>query len=223
MFLLNKAVLMVTHNIQLLPHATQVILLDHKRSTYVGDFAGFARLSHPLAVSSRDTQRAQVAEGAELFHEAEATAASEGRDSPAKSKDEPIKLIEKETMLRGSVPFAIYKQYVEKSGAVLVIMGVFGGLILYNAFSVGTSWWLSFWADRSKSGEVGAMKGLSVYIIITFCGIGISIASIRRDWMVASRLAMREAGWSWLLSGGSACVAVRGSAPVVASAEAGWT
>jgi ATP-binding cassette subfamily C (CFTR/MRP) protein 1 len=52
----SKAVLLVSHNLGLLPQADKVCLLDHKTSLFVGDYQGFIELDNDLAAAARKDQ-----------------------------------------------------------------------------------------------------------------------------------------------------------------------
>ena len=51
--LLRKSVLLVSHNLQLLPHADKVVLLDDNSVAFVGPHDGFLELDNDLARQAR--------------------------------------------------------------------------------------------------------------------------------------------------------------------------
>ena len=59
--LASKAVLLVTHNLQLLPHADAVVLLDGKACPYAGPCDGFLQQPHELARRLRESREASAA------------------------------------------------------------------------------------------------------------------------------------------------------------------
>jgi ABC-type multidrug transport system fused ATPase/permease subunit len=207
----DKAVLLVSHNLQLLPQADKVVLLDNNRALYVGPFENFLSVDHDLAKRCKDNaqQHAEAQQESESAltittkEDAVAVVASSikkaKKDKKDKKKDEESgdgKLIEKEAMVRGSVAFATYKLYIEACGNVMALVGVIGGLIIYNFSAAVASWWLGYWADNAGStgdddlvddaeagddddgGSIGSSEGLSIYVIISFASIGISFIAI---------------------------------------------
>jgi len=207
----EKAVLLVSHNLQLLPQADKVCLLDNYRALYVGSFDKFLDVDHDLAKRCRDNaQQHAEKEEAEKEGQTELPSKEEAlaivassikktkREKKEKKKDdtEDGKLIEKEAMVRGSVALDTYKLYIAACGNYMALVGVFGGLVIYNISAAVASWWLGYWADRSGSNgdddlvddgqtgddddgpTIGSTEGLGIYVIISFSSIFISFIAI---------------------------------------------
>jgi len=195
-------VVLVSHNLQLAPSADKVVLLEQRRAMFVGDFKGFVALDHPLAKealrmhhdedgmvssTSRENLAAMAEESKETAEEMLRNAATLVKGSNGGKKED--KLIEKENMGRGNVALSTYKKYIEACGTVLCLVGVVGGLIVYNLVSVLSSAWLGYWSDNpdlsgknsgflfSKNTNLFGTKGyqgLYNYGFLSFLGVLVS-------------------------------------------------
>jgi len=171
----SKAVLLVTHNLQFLPAASTVVLLENKRPEFVGRFEDFISVNHPLAAEAKrqhtDEAGMVTSRSREDLQQLAAGATQETKEPSPDDEDlasakkqasrdlaGPVKtaeatpakntLIEKESMERGDVSLATYWGYITACGPVQCTVGVVGGLMLYNTISVLSSAWLGFWSDN---------------------------------------------------------------------------
>jgi ATP-binding cassette, subfamily C (CFTR/MRP), member 1 len=123
----KKSILLVSHNLQLLPQADKICLLDQHRALFVGPYDKFLKVDHGLARRcKKDVQPEQPAtmERVTSSEDAAAVVASSVKKEKEKKKKEKKvkegsapegKLIEKEGMVRGSVALATYKLYIDVS------------------------------------------------------------------------------------------------------------
>lgn len=185
-----------------MPQASRIVLLDDKRAQFVGDYHGFVRFDHPLSAKAAEDCRGQTEEGrgadGETKWEAGTSNATEGLDKRSEAmeyltsnnlggmgqggKGHPGDLIGKEGKEHGTVPLSVYQQYVQAGGSMSVVIGVCGGLLLNNAVSAGSSWWLGYWSDNPDGQWCKQGRGLGIYVIFSFAtiimsGIAIFFAS----------------------------------------------
>ena len=58
-----------------------------------------------------------------------------------------------------------YKRYIDACGNVGVLLGVVGGLTMYNIVSTGSSYWLGYWADHTDDDCCKDNRGLLIYTV----------------------------------------------------------
>ena len=67
--------------------------------------------------------------------------------------------------------FSTYKRYIDACGNVGVLLGVVGGLTMYNIVSTGSSYWLGYWADHNDDDCCKDNRGLLIYTVRTSCTV----------------------------------------------------
>mmetsp|Transcript_69083 Transcript_69083/g.193045 ORF Transcript_69083/g.193045 Transcript_69083/m.193045 type:complete len:313 (-) Transcript_69083:48-986(-) len=83
--------------------------------------------------------------------------------------------------------FSTYKRYIDACGNVGVLLGVVGGLTMYNIVSTGSSYWLGYWADHNDDDCCKDNRGLLIYTCFSFGGVFMSFIAILNASMSGQR------------------------------------
>ena len=188
----DKTVLLVTHQVQMLPFVDRIIVIDNGTITYDGDYAGSIEyIPHPQNIKELDDEQEEEEEFEEKKESSTTNIAS---------------TIAREEQNTGSVKFSTYKTFFKyaKMPTRIVITAILpfvsAGL---DAFS---SWWLnqnvSLDASNSKllAGYLGAV--LSYLVTMTFSMYFFHATSIRVSRVINNAMMRRllRAPISWFTS-----------------------
>lgn len=170
----SSSIVLCTHYLGAIWHADQVIVLE--RSAPQQDKEGSPSQATTEAFvafcGSPDEFRTKYPEKAQ-GEEALTRQESEGKESIAVGeKGDKGKLVQKELEQQGSVPFRVYKAYIDAAGGTPIAVAVLLGLIFGQASQVAADTWVSFWSDHSKETveglHVSSAVGLVGYVITSF-------------------------------------------------------
>ena len=153
----RKTVVLVTHNIRLLPRVDQIVLLQDHEIGFVGGFESFQSSGHPLAKEARESVFNRLTENDELTDTKDVKVSEEEvkQQIQQQQKHGPKtegKLIEDEHIEKAAVSSEIYKRYFSTVG-YSYCWGGLALLIFAQSLTVGSNSWLSYWSDTESVDE----------------------------------------------------------------------
>eukprot|EP01065_Artemidia_motanka_P052517 TRINITY_DN9507_c1_g1_i1.p1 TRINITY_DN9507_c1_g1~~TRINITY_DN9507_c1_g1_i1.p1 ORF type:complete len:1265 (+),score=386.40 TRINITY_DN9507_c1_g1_i1:95-3889(+) len=170
--LAGKTRVLVTHQLQYLPHADRIVVLDEGRVVFNGAYRDIVdsaiNLSEFIKDSSLDAQE-EGEEGAK-GEEGKTGEAAEAEDTIEATAQEfqadEGKLMSEEERATGAVGFETVWWYTKACGPVLIFFFLF--LVFSEFCRISTDLWLSYWSDQKFWPDPGVALYLGVYIVLGF-------------------------------------------------------
>jgi len=183
--LANRTRVMVTNQLQFLPHADYVIVIggggvaeageyDELMKNRSGALRSLVAQMGEGAVDKESTARdgdAATADSAQVVAEVPADKAAGAAALPATNKSKKsdaarARITRAEARATGSIAWDVYVRYAKEAGGVRLMVAVLVLNLLGNAARVGSNFWLAEWAgdnlDQTLEVYVGVYFGLSV-------------------------------------------------------------
>jgi ABC-type multidrug transport system fused ATPase/permease subunit len=170
-FLAEKTVLLVTHQLHLLPHLDYCIVLDQGMVGEQGTFEELmnsggllTKLMESHTIESNDEQAATV-----VAHKVNE---EDGGDKFQVDEDQE----------QGAVGFSLYIDYIHACGGWTYGVALIGTTILYTGAEMSTNFWLSIWSEDKLGlnhgsyllgyGLIGLGQGVLAIAQLASCAIG---------------------------------------------------
>ncbi|KAJ3359464.1 hypothetical protein HDU91_004919, partial [Kappamyces sp. JEL0680] len=133
-FLRDKTVLLVTHQLHLLPEMDHIIVMDKGRIVEQGQYAELSQIGTLLPKLMKDFV---------IEHDAAAPSQLE----EAKKTFVPGRIIDAEEKEVGNVDMGVFLDFARKSGGVLVFVAAFLVSIMNGGLQLMSFLWISFWSS----------------------------------------------------------------------------
>ncbi|XP_055764706.1 ATP-binding cassette sub-family C member 4-like isoform X2 [Salvelinus fontinalis] len=175
----NKPRILVTHQLQYLQAANQILVLKEghmvARGTYSElqrsgvDFTSLLKREEegPQApgaeTESRSPCRRTLSQNAEVSHTSSIRPVKDGTEQlPA----EPVQTVVEESRSEGTIGVDLYVKYLKAGANILVLIGVVLLQFLAQAAYILQDWWLAYWAGEQEklnvNGTVTVQNGVNV-------------------------------------------------------------
>ncbi|XP_035239758.1 multidrug resistance-associated protein 5 isoform X3 [Anguilla anguilla] len=164
----SKTVIFVTHQLQYLVDCDEVIFMRDGSITEQGSHEDLMSLNGDYAAMFNNLQLGEAPyidvthrnSGNSLKKPPEKTkAGSIKKDKPA-NKDNAGQLMQAEERGQGSVPWSVYRVYIQALGGVMVFLLILLLFILNVGSAAFSNWWLSYWI-KEGSGNTTVWVGNS--------------------------------------------------------------
>eukprot|EP00916_Digyalum_oweni_P008083 GHVL01013527.1.p1 GENE.GHVL01013527.1~~GHVL01013527.1.p1 ORF type:complete len:1441 (-),score=279.03 GHVL01013527.1:18-4340(-) len=181
----DKCVLLVTHKLDLLTYADQILYVQDRTISFCGTFEEMKHFPDFENFKQIESYTEEVV--AEQTSQQEATPTG----SPKKSKP---KLVDDESMAIGAVSKAVYYEYIKNAGGSFYLGICVICIILLQIFSILPNAWLSYWSDRSRGSlhPISPRLGLLVFVAISFVQPLLSFLNIniarRCGWRASEKM-----------------------------------
>ncbi|XP_033123425.1 ATP-binding cassette sub-family C member 9-like isoform X2 [Anneissia japonica] len=182
----GKTVVLVTHQIQYVEFAHQIIVMDDGKVLTQGtldeirsdDPELYRSWQKSMAQKESESEMSEIESADEermkLKKQISIRESAEVRDQISKKNSETGKLIEEEEIVRGSVSYKMYFYYINAMGKLLAVL-VLVSCISVTGMMVGTNFWLSEWSEagiavsndtRTTKDYILGYTGLSISSIV---------------------------------------------------------
>lgn len=162
----GKTRVLVTHQLQFLHQADQIIVLKDGRIAEMGSYADLMQDGKEFAslikTHVKDSKAKDNAEEEEADEEEEAT----GKDKKAKGEDKEKEEKKKDKMMsveereEGSVSWRVYWEYIVALGGIVLVSLILAAYISDQGSSIMSNWWLSYWSDNESKNSVWFYLGI---------------------------------------------------------------
>ena len=160
----SKTVILVTHQLQYLSYAHQVIVLEEGKISCAGDLSAVvANPNSNFCDVIREYQAGKSTEYHEVIHEEvniEDNAIADDHDLVRKDPQEDT--------AKGSVPLSLYKNFLLSGSSAPVIVVLLLLMVLGQVAVVATDFWLSRWSTISPSEQKNSVYPYGLIIIAVF-------------------------------------------------------
>ncbi|XP_053356806.1 multidrug resistance-associated protein 5 [Clarias gariepinus] len=163
----GKTIIFVTHQLQYLVDCDEVIFMREGSITEKGSHEDLMNLNGDYAAMFNTLQLGETPfielpsknAGSSLKKRGEnAKAASVKKEKPPSKDSGP--LMQPEERGKGSVPFSVYKVYIQALGGLPVFLFILALFILNVGSTAFSNWWLSYWIKQG-SGNTTVLVGNS--------------------------------------------------------------
>lgn len=170
----GRAVLLVTHQLQYLPQAHNVIVMKDGQAVICSTYKEVEKsksnsVKHALTLTrqqsiEREHQPKEDDEN-EVKRERKATVKEEIKKLEEEElKEKEGKLMTEEERAKGAVAMGVYLAYAKACGFVYVVLALVLAVVAQGGI-VSTDWWLSIWSTDAPSGNQTANHGVNYYLI----------------------------------------------------------
>ena len=183
-FLKNKAVLLITHQLQHIRACDVVVLLENGQITKTGAYDDVMMVDTPFAQTMREFAIKRDDDG-----DSDATCDSvdiDDADEPALDREATVhreaendtafnREISKEDSSVDSIGFTTYLRYFKFGSNYVLIVLIVGLLVLGEASRLLTDWWLAYWTNKTHSQDEPNLF-LAVFVFLVVVTISVSLA-----------------------------------------------
>ncbi|XP_050098722.1 probable multidrug resistance-associated protein lethal(2)03659 [Anopheles aquasalis] len=156
-YLRGKVVILVTHQLQYLQNADQIVVLKHGRVEAVGTYDKLRESGHDFAQllaapSSREedsTDTESFKRSGSLLYKrqnSESSMDSAGGDAG----DSPEAKAIEETQKEGSIGWDVYRAYFRAAGGHLIVLGILFMFLLSQLAASGGDYFLTYWVNKAE-------------------------------------------------------------------------
>ncbi|CAG2117279.1 unnamed protein product, partial [Medioppia subpectinata] len=179
-YLKDKATILVTHNIQFLKDAHQILVLNDGECVAIGSYTqlkerGIDLMSYQRQTDGPNDKRAikkrtsltpsmvsSLSEGSEVTDVCELTKADEQE-------------VKAEHKMIGSVETNVYMEYIKAGAGTLLVILTILFLIGSQVFNQGSIYWLSLWTNHMRTNNVEVDQTYNIIIYTSLmCGLFVS-------------------------------------------------
>ncbi|XP_070850344.1 ATP-binding cassette sub-family C member 4-like [Chaetodon trifascialis] len=154
----NKPRILVTHQLQYLKAADQIVVLKEghmvAKGTYTElqqsglDFTSLLKEEEEQQQSPSDTpaRSRTLSQNSVLSHTSSVHSVKDGDQLPA----EPVQTVAEESRAHGTIGVSLYVKYLRAGASVLVLVIVILMNLLAQGAYIMQDWWLAYWADEQE-------------------------------------------------------------------------
>ncbi|XP_055612034.1 probable multidrug resistance-associated protein lethal(2)03659 [Uranotaenia lowii] len=154
-FLKGNIVILVTHQLQYLQNADQIVILKHGKVEAVGTYDNlretgldFAQLlAAPSDDNSTDTETFKRSNSYKRHN----SVSSEDSSTTQTEQEAPEPQMVQEKRKEGSIGFDVYRSYIKASGGYLVMFLLFVAFVLSQLLASGGDYFLTYWVNKEES------------------------------------------------------------------------
>ena len=167
----SKTVLLVTHQLHLLPEMDWIMVMDNGVLVQQGPYNDLMKdengslfsMMRNYKVDDEEAEKTLKLSSSTIYMADEVTL--DGKDKSSLNKTS--KIIDEEEKMTGSVAFSVFQHYIDKCGGLLFAVLVLFLALLCSGIQMTTSLWLSWWTtNKFNLGLAGYMRGYG------FLGLG---------------------------------------------------
>ncbi|XP_028395271.1 ATP-binding cassette sub-family C member 9-like [Dendronephthya gigantea] len=180
----GRTVVLVTHQLQYLPKADNVIVMKDGCAVICSTFkevqnTKLNNVRNALTITRQQSiereQHVQEEEEPEVVRDRRHTVAEEIKEAEENEQaDEKGKLITKEEREKGAVALRVYLSYAKACGYLYVVIALVLAVVAQGGI-VGADWWLSIWSSDRPVGNTSADHDVDYYLVGY---TGLSIAAV---------------------------------------------
>ncbi|XP_062699740.1 probable multidrug resistance-associated protein lethal(2)03659 [Aedes albopictus] len=156
-FLRGKIVILVTHQLQYLQNADQIVILKHGKVEAVGSYDSlretgldFAQLlAAPSGKEDDDSTDTDSFKRSGSLYKRQSSESS--MDSAINEGDSSAPIAPEEKRQEGSIGYGVYKAYFKASGGYVVIFLLMVAFILSQMAASGGDYFLTYWVNKEES------------------------------------------------------------------------
>uniref|UniRef100_A0AAG5DBA7 Multidrug resistance-associated protein lethal(2)03659 n=1 Tax=Anopheles atroparvus TaxID=41427 RepID=A0AAG5DBA7_ANOAO len=160
-YLRGKIVILVTHQLQYLQNADQIVVLMHGRVEAVGTYdklresgQDFAQLlAAPSSKEDDSTDTESFKRSGSLYKRQNSESSM---DSTAVDGDGPETKAVEERQKEGSIGYDVYKSYFKASGGYFIVSTIFFMFLLSQLCASGGDYFLTYWVNKAESTPAAA-------------------------------------------------------------------
>ncbi|GFN81907.1 multidrug resistance-associated protein 4 [Plakobranchus ocellatus] len=173
-YLREKPRILVTHQVQLLPVADNIIILTEGKIVSQGTYTELSQsgvnFSELLKLSEEEDQewakqkeKAAGQQGDSLLHREnpKITRSDSVASSYSIAKDyepEPVQLPEQEERAKGSIELKVYMKYFKAGTGIIMSILVIFFLLLAQVLYIASDWWLARWSNKIEDRHAAQKK-----------------------------------------------------------------
>ncbi|XP_053689234.1 probable multidrug resistance-associated protein lethal(2)03659 [Sabethes cyaneus] len=156
-YLKGKIVVLVTHQLQYLQSADQIVILKHGKVEAVGSYDSlresgldFAQLlSAPSGKEDEDSTDTESLKRSGSLYKRQSSESS--MDSTVVDGDTPDVTVSEEKRQEGSIGYAVYRAYCKASGGYTIVFLLFVAFVLSQLAASGGDYFLTYWVNKEES------------------------------------------------------------------------
>ncbi|KAL5274290.1 ABCC4 family protein [Megaselia abdita] len=154
-YLRHNIVILITHQLQFLQHADQIVIMEKGKVSAVGSYESlresgldFANLLADPEEEKQNERRMSSASSRSL-HQRQNSESSLNSAADSIIEDTPMQVQERQET--GAIGLALYKKYFTAGGGWFVIMITVLSCILSQVLASGSDYYLSYWVNTNES------------------------------------------------------------------------
>ena len=166
----SKTVLLVTHQLHLLPETDWVVVMDRGRISQQGSYKDLiADKSGTLAIMMKDYKLDEAVDGGKnLKSPAKANQIYDENENQVNSSSKGEIIVEEERKA-GSVSYSVFWHYFQRCGGSTFVVIVIFSALLNAGTQVMTNLWLSWWtSNKYNLGQTWYMRGYGILGLAQF-------------------------------------------------------
>ncbi|XP_058458133.1 probable multidrug resistance-associated protein lethal(2)03659 [Malaya genurostris] len=155
-YLKGKIVILVTHQLQYLQNADQIVILKHGKVEAVGSYDSlrntgldFAQLL--AAPSGKEDDDSTDNESLKRSTSYRRQSSESSIDSSTVEGENTEPMMEQEKRKEGSIGYGVYKAYCKASGGYTIVFFLFVTFILSQLSASGGDYFLTYWVNKEES------------------------------------------------------------------------
>eukprot|EP01116_Phalansterium_solitarium_P010898 TRINITY_DN263_c0_g2_i2.p1 TRINITY_DN263_c0_g2~~TRINITY_DN263_c0_g2_i2.p1 ORF type:complete len:1470 (+),score=645.31 TRINITY_DN263_c0_g2_i2:96-4505(+) len=169
----NKTRVLVTHQLQYINRADQVVLMKDGKIDEVGTYDELMQKGGTLCSLIKTHVKDAAEHPDDSQHAATKTDAAVAAKKPAAAGAKPAaKLVTAEERETGTVDFRVYKAYIAALGGALLTGSIVAVFSIETGMRVMSDFWLSFWSDHAD-GQPGYFMGAYTQYASSYPYLGI--------------------------------------------------
>uniref|UniRef100_A0A8C7DPB0 Cystic fibrosis transmembrane conductance regulator n=1 Tax=Oncorhynchus kisutch TaxID=8019 RepID=A0A8C7DPB0_ONCKI len=158
----NKPRILVTHQLQYLQAANQILVLKE-----VGEMCYHGGTYTPGAeTESRSPRSRTLSQNSVVSHTSSIRSVKDGTEQLPVGPAEPVQTVVEESRSEGTIGVGLYVKYLKAGANILVLIGVVLLQFLAQAAYILQDWWLAYWAGEQEklnvNGTVTVQNGVNV-------------------------------------------------------------
>ncbi|CAG7835020.1 unnamed protein product, partial [Allacma fusca] len=155
----NKLRILVTHQLQYLPRADHVIILQRGKVAAQGTYAELIQEGIDfLSLMTDDTEEAKRG------RKREDSVSSDKVQEVLSDENEDLPERKDETMAGGTVNGRIYKDYFGAGGSILAVVCLILGFLIYQGLYSFSDYWLSFWVRKAENDTCNESTTMDLFL-----------------------------------------------------------
>ncbi|XP_034411084.1 multidrug resistance-associated protein 4-like isoform X1 [Cyclopterus lumpus] len=170
-FLKNKLRILVTHQLQYLQSADQIVVLRKGEIVAKGKYAELQRsgVDFTALLKEEDQQPPQdsLARNRTLSENSVRSHTSSGSSKDDQLPAETVQMVEEESRAQGNIGVGLYVTYLKAGASVVVLLTVILMNILSQVVYILQDWWLAHWAneqDKLTTNSTGLQNALNATV-----------------------------------------------------------
>lgn len=164
-YLKEKTRILVTHHVDLLKHASHVIVMDAGKIVEQGSYSELASKENGLMKQMLNEFNAKASQASEQHDKKD-----EVQEQFVKKDKGQAKLMTDEDRQKGQISWQVIKYYIQQAGGLPICLLLAAIYFIVQVSIISSDWFLSMWTSNSFSHLTNHQQVISIYnVTIVSC------------------------------------------------------